>query len=240
MHAVHVPGAARRCRSGEFPSTCAERTGQNDGRWAASRCRNTPRQRSRGGARKCSYLTMKEAIPHLAARRAEKAALLPRAAQLAGEGRSYQEIADALGIAKSTVCQWLRAVAWTRRRQGPGHPADEGGTRKAREREKGKSGEGETRRHGEGAVVKAGNCPHPRPLSRDHGYMVPGEGSCWPFGRENADAHFRLSKTTLSAKKGANSSRKAGPADCGRWESPEIRNAELYKKAGSNVLIRCG
>ncbi len=46
--------------------------------------------------------------PHLAARRAQKAALLPRAAQLAGEGRSYREIAAALGIAKSTVCQWLR------------------------------------------------------------------------------------------------------------------------------------
>ena len=46
--------------------------------------------------------------PHLAARRAEKAALLPRAAQLAAEGRSYREIAAALGIAKSTVCQWLR------------------------------------------------------------------------------------------------------------------------------------
>ncbi len=45
---------------------------------------------------------------HLAARRAKKAALLPRAAELAGEGRTYQEIADALGIAKSTVCQWLR------------------------------------------------------------------------------------------------------------------------------------
>ncbi len=45
--------------------------------------------------------------PHLAARRAEKAALLPRAAQLAREGRSYREIAAALGIAKSTVCQWL-------------------------------------------------------------------------------------------------------------------------------------
>ncbi len=45
---------------------------------------------------------------HLAARRAEKAALLPRAAQLAREGRSYREIAAALGIAKSTVCQWLR------------------------------------------------------------------------------------------------------------------------------------
>ena len=51
---------------------------------------------------------MKQANPHLAARRAEKAALLPRAAQLAAEGRSYREIADALGIAKSTVCQWLR------------------------------------------------------------------------------------------------------------------------------------
>ncbi len=46
--------------------------------------------------------------PYLAARRAEKATLLPRAAQLAGEGRTYQEIADALGIAKSTVCDWLR------------------------------------------------------------------------------------------------------------------------------------
>ncbi len=46
--------------------------------------------------------------PHLAARRAAKAALLPRAAQLAGEGRTYREIADTLGIAKSTVCQWLR------------------------------------------------------------------------------------------------------------------------------------
>ncbi len=46
--------------------------------------------------------------PYLAARRAQKAALLPRAAQLAGEGRYYQEIADALGIAKSTVCDWLR------------------------------------------------------------------------------------------------------------------------------------
>ncbi len=45
---------------------------------------------------------------HLAARRARKAALLPRAAALAAEGRTYQEIADALGIAKSTVCQWLR------------------------------------------------------------------------------------------------------------------------------------
>ena len=52
--------------------------------------------------------TMKEANPHLAARRAEKAALLPRAAALAAEGRSYREIAAALGIAKSTVCQWLR------------------------------------------------------------------------------------------------------------------------------------
>jgi len=52
--------------------------------------------------------TMKEANPHLAARRAAKAALLPRAAQLAAEGRTYQEIADALGIAKSTVCGWLR------------------------------------------------------------------------------------------------------------------------------------
>ena len=51
---------------------------------------------------------MKQANPHLAARRAEKATLLPRAAQLAAEGRSYREIADALGIAKSTVCQWLR------------------------------------------------------------------------------------------------------------------------------------
>ncbi len=46
--------------------------------------------------------------PHLAARRAQKAALLPRAAELAAEGRSYREIAAALGIAKSTVCQWLR------------------------------------------------------------------------------------------------------------------------------------
>jgi len=46
--------------------------------------------------------------PYLAARRAAKADLLPRAAELAAEGRSYQEIAAALGIAKSTVCQWLR------------------------------------------------------------------------------------------------------------------------------------
>src|ERR1035441_3368072 len=46
--------------------------------------------------------------PCLAARRAQKAALLPRAAQLAAEGHSYQEIAAALGIAKSTVCEWLR------------------------------------------------------------------------------------------------------------------------------------
>ena len=46
--------------------------------------------------------------PRLAALRAAKAALLPRAAALAGEGRSYQEIAAALGIAKSTVCNWLR------------------------------------------------------------------------------------------------------------------------------------
>ena len=46
--------------------------------------------------------------PRLAALRAAKAALLPRAAALAGEGRSYQEIAATLGIAKSTVCNWLR------------------------------------------------------------------------------------------------------------------------------------
>ena len=46
--------------------------------------------------------------PRLAALRAAKAALLPRAAELAAAGRSYQEIADTLGIAKSTVCQWLR------------------------------------------------------------------------------------------------------------------------------------
>lgn len=32
--------------------------------------------------------------PYLAARRAEKAALLPRAAQFAGEGRSYQPTID--------------------------------------------------------------------------------------------------------------------------------------------------
>ena len=48
-----------------------------------------------------------KANPHLAARRAKKAAFLPARA-VAAEGRSYQEIADALGIAKSTVCQWLR------------------------------------------------------------------------------------------------------------------------------------
>ncbi len=51
---------------------------------------------------------MKQANPHLAARRARKADLLPRAAALAAEGRTYQEIAAALGVAKSTVCQWLR------------------------------------------------------------------------------------------------------------------------------------
>ena len=46
--------------------------------------------------------------PRLAALRAAKAALLPRAAALAGEGCSYQEIAAVLGVAKSTVCNWLR------------------------------------------------------------------------------------------------------------------------------------
>ncbi len=51
---------------------------------------------------------MKQANPDLAARRARKADLLPRAAALAAEGRSYKEIAAALGVAKSTVCQWLR------------------------------------------------------------------------------------------------------------------------------------
>ncbi len=51
---------------------------------------------------------MKQANPHLAARQARKADLLPRAAALAAEGRTYQEIAAALGVAKSTVCQWLR------------------------------------------------------------------------------------------------------------------------------------
>ena len=45
--------------------------------------------------------------PRLAALRAQKAALLPRAAALAGEGRPYQEIAAAPGVAKSTVCNWL-------------------------------------------------------------------------------------------------------------------------------------
>jgi len=51
---------------------------------------------------------MNSANPYLAARRAQKAALLPRAAALAAEGRSYQEIAHTLGVAKSTICQWLR------------------------------------------------------------------------------------------------------------------------------------
>ncbi len=51
---------------------------------------------------------MKQANTCLAARRARKAELLPRAAALAAEGRSYKEIAVAIGIAKSTVCQWLR------------------------------------------------------------------------------------------------------------------------------------
>ena len=51
---------------------------------------------------------MKQANPHLAARRAGRRTCSPRAAALAAEGRSYQEIADALGVAKSTVCQWLR------------------------------------------------------------------------------------------------------------------------------------
>ena len=51
---------------------------------------------------------MREPNEHLAQARLRKAALLPRAAELAGEGRSYQEIATALGIAKSTVCNWLR------------------------------------------------------------------------------------------------------------------------------------
>ncbi len=51
---------------------------------------------------------MKQANPDLAARRARKADLLPRAAALAAEGRTYREIAAALGVAKSTVCQWLR------------------------------------------------------------------------------------------------------------------------------------
>ena len=51
---------------------------------------------------------MREPNQHLAQARQRKAALLPRAAALAGEGRSYQEIAAALGIAKSTVCNWLR------------------------------------------------------------------------------------------------------------------------------------
>ena len=46
--------------------------------------------------------------PRLAALRAQKAALLPRAAELAAAGRSYQEIAAALGLAKSTICNWLR------------------------------------------------------------------------------------------------------------------------------------
>ena len=51
---------------------------------------------------------MREPNQHLAQARQRKAALLPRAAALAGEGRSYQEIAAALGVAKSTVCTWLR------------------------------------------------------------------------------------------------------------------------------------
>ena len=65
---------------------------------------------------------MKEANPHLAARRAEKAASLPRAAQLAGEGRSYKEIADTLGIAKSTVCQGLRGRPLGRAAKALGTP----------------------------------------------------------------------------------------------------------------------
>ena len=64
--------------------------------------------------------------PHLAARRAQKAALLPRAAELAAEGRSYQEIADRAGhrqVDRLPVAP--RAAAGPGRRQGPGHPADD-------------------------------------------------------------------------------------------------------------------
>ena len=57
------------------------------------------------------------------------------------------------------------------------------------------------------------------------------------FGAENAERTSDFRKTLWPTRRRRIPREKRARLSCGRADFPEIRNLELYKRAGSNVLI---